>query len=422
MIINGKTGAQQWIENFHRQRTHTLLTRIKQVKDFVNALYSVIIEIKLQTLEMLPVKRWRQPGETPALSLSVFPMVNISLASCLKTIRCSSNLNRYYTIYHGHRSSIDASLTLSNHIMGDHTHQNVDVIQNVKTIFPYSFLTRIYRGDRIDNFRVLNPVLTRIFTVNRLVKKIREMTPAAVSGEGRGSLSPVQGGRVGENLYMYDNHPSAEGLHLKPRQNREPVPFAFIREYAKRRQAPAAAASIDTNAGPAVISPLLRIHKYKYTANQYRQNIYKMISNALFTGGYKPTGRFSPGEMVIIPAAAVSQRRDIHYVDRAAREMEFKVDGHTQPRHREQSHEFLSKPVPAAVEMVTKKIKKIEKQIDMEEVEKTIYRKVSEQVDQTVRRDIDKRLAFQSRDTRQLTETIYSRLLNRIVLEKERLI
>jgi len=415
MIINGKTGSQQWIENFHRQRTHTPLTRIKQIMDFVNALYSVIIEIKLQTLEMLPVKRSHQHGETPAPGISVSPMVNISLTSCLKTIRYSSNLNQYYTLIHEQRSSIGPSTILSDHIMGDHTYQNVDAIENIKTVFPYSFLTRIYRGDRIDNVRVLNPVLTRIYVVNRLLKKIREMTPAAVSGEGRGYLSPVHGGRTdysSSGLFSGDKA-------LKSHQNREPVPFAGV--YSYRRQAPVTAASINTNAGPVVISPLLRIHKYKYTANQYRQNIKKMIANALFTGGYKPAGRISPGQMVIIPAA-VSRTWDIHHVTRTAEDMEFKVDGHTHARHREVPQESLSKPVPAAVEMVTKKIKKIEKQIDTEEVEKTIYRKVCQQVDQTVRRDIDKRLAFQSRDTRQLTETIYSRLLNRIVLEKERLI
>jgi hypothetical protein len=79
-----------------------------------------------------------------------------------------------------------------------------------------------------------------------------------------------------------------------------------------------------------------------------------------------------------------------------------------------------SQVVPAALEMVTKKVKKIE-QINKEEVEKTIYQKVSKQVEQTIHQGIQKRLVFNSSETQQLTENIYSRLVNRITLEKERL-
>jgi hypothetical protein len=74
------------------------------------------------------------------------------------------------------------------------------------------------------------------------------------------------------------------------------------------------------------------------------------------------------------------------------------------------------------LEMVTKKTGKKRERVDVSEIERTVVQKVNKQLEQTVHRQFDRRLAHDSRDTRQLTENIYSRLLNRIVLEKERLI
>ena len=77
--------------------------------------------------------------------------------------------------------------------------------------------------------------------------------------------------------------------------------------------------------------------------------------------------------------------------------------------------------VSLPLEMVIKKDKKIE-QIDIEEVEKNLNQKVAQQVQQTLRQWLDRRLAAGSGYTQQLIEDIYSQLLNRIVLEKERVI
>lgn len=78
------------------------------------------------------------------------------------------------------------------------------------------------------------------------------------------------------------------------------------------------------------------------------------------------------------------------------------------------------KILPAAMEMVAKRNPKNPEPADLSEIERNVVQKVNKQVEQTVRLQFDRRLAHDSRDTRQLTDNIYSRLLNRIVLEKER--
>ncbi len=86
---------------------------------------------------------------------------------------------------------------------------------------------------------------------------------------------------------------------------------------------------------------------------------------------------------------------------------------------------YISKELHhTALDLVTKKIKKGETQIDIEKIETTVTQNISrclvQTMEKTINQRLEKHLAFNSRETSELTENIYSRLLNRIVLEKER--
>ena len=144
-------------------------------------------------------------------------------------------------------------------------------------------------------------------------------------------------------------------------------------------------------------------------------NIHQLISYVFSTAGKETTGRTGAVERDIEPRQSPVfyplQRLDIRKVDRPPETMGFTVQ-----------RQSRSEPavLPAAVEMVTKKIKKIETQVDTEAVEQTIIRKVSEQVDRTVRQRLEKHPVSRPGETQRLEENIYSRLVNRLTLEKER--
>lgn len=84
-------------------------------------------------------------------------------------------------------------------------------------------------------------------------------------------------------------------------------------------------------------------------------------------------------------------------------------------------HRTHSMFYPASLELITRKIQTVEKQVSREEVEKTISEKVFNRLDKTIEERVHKQLTLYSDYTRQLTENIYSQLFNRIVLERERL-
>jgi hypothetical protein len=158
-------------------------------------------------------------------------------------------------------------------------------------------------------------------------------------------------------------------------------------------------------------------YTYKYPGNRFIQNIYKRIL-ILFSTLRNSTDLLpkkedhSPGRK---PGASVIHIQPLG----KSTPRTHRVSSDTN-RHR-YSPQYAAGLPPTPLEMVTKKVKKIE-QINLEEVEKIIYQKVSKQVEQTVHQWIDRRLAAGSRDTQQLTENIYSQLVSRIVLEKERVI
>lgn len=85
---------------------------------------------------------------------------------------------------------------------------------------------------------------------------------------------------------------------------------------------------------------------------------------------------------------------------------------------REESVQRVSPSLP--MELVTKNIQRVEKQINREEIEKNIHETVVKKVDKTIETSIQKKLRVDSEYTRRLTENIYAQLFNRIVLERER--
>lgn len=74
-----------------------------------------------------------------------------------------------------------------------------------------------------------------------------------------------------------------------------------------------------------------------------------------------------------------------------------------------------------SIEMVIKKVNKIENQESNTTLQRTITENVNRQIEETLNTQLQNKIAINPKETRWLEENLYSRLINRMVLEKERM-
>jgi hypothetical protein len=395
MIINGKTGAQLWAEQLNRGRKFILLARIAKLLDFADSFSPLKVELRLQALDLLPLKRIARPGEAPLFTIS--PRIGITVAPTTRETRVFLNL-----------------------LKRPHHYQTTVLSLRPRTV-PGS-------SQGSGTVSVLRNVSTRIHAVSRLIEKVLELkavslrglpvvlAPLPASGSLETAPNPAQkASRLIENIYRYqqvslNGREPGEGLS-GPNPVRGTVPLERV--YARRRDA--ASEVEDILAASDFIPGGMHYNRSGSNGSRKLHNIHRLISYVFSTAAKETTNRTGGIERGVEPGRSTGfyplQRLDIRKVDRPPETMGFIVQQQSRPE---------PAVLPGAMEMVTKKIKTIEKQVDTEAVEQTVIRKVSEQVDRTVRQRLEKHPVFRPGQTQRLEENIYSRLVSRIALEKER--
>ena len=453
--------TQEWAAHLQRKRSDFTMGKIKEFLDFINRLSWKKIALRRPPLDLLLVKNPKFHQLMGNVNLDITPVINISFAPQLKANYFYSNL--FNLPFPGLRQpgalfEKTAPGPRKNFLLkgvGDFDHEHVHrtnypfpgfsgrfpmtanaaalgaITNRIFTYaYPHTPFLSLRQGMQHDDFDAFpgdssqKPVLNRIYTQGYVkVESLRHERPQRVAPtDFRRGKSPC----LPENLafwatlthsYIYTMNrrignifkSTTSGSHSSPLSHLSPPPLVHHLSQV----------SLDLPFAPGSTSILSRIftyadtgntpgYRYEYPGNRFIQHIYKRIP-ALFSMLRNSTALIPKEEEHIQgrkPGASVIPRT--HWA---------RSDMNQHRYSPPQAAGLLSTPL----EMVTKKVKKIEP-INLEEVEKTIYQKVSKQVEQTVHKWIDRRLAAGSRDTQQLTENIYSQLVNQIVLEKERVI
>lgn len=451
--VNIFPATQQWVKSLRRNRMDTIfIYRMKEFLDFAKTFCVRRIEMRLGYLNLFLVKQRFPVREIPRIKIS--PVINMSLASMSRSVF-------YTTLF---KSTALSKLTIGAANIPQNQKPLIHRIDEGSKVLTTQYIKQGFQVRHLDRRFVSETNLNRNFKTFTVVKNNDTHTNHGTHSGTITITDNITNNKIAANTKITNNavtilktksigifnpltnriFASERLIDRAARYKYRPIfydPFPGKEKNAKRfrdesRGEPVASKQDE----PSVLNRV-------YTGNHSKENSCRPLC------GPGRDFHFFPGKMV---SRALTEKQVKFNILQTFTRIDSAVQHFYRLLQRGKTYEgsiihvySQGKPkagtaiaskkndgpeamaagggkvhvpvVPAALERVSGKTKKIEKQLNIEEVEKTIYRKLFKQVEQTIRQGINKRLAFDSNETRKLTENIYSQIMNRLILEKERM-